>query len=39
MADDDPTLPPLKNKAYSDFTLRIQEWEKINLIKEVLEVC
>jgi hypothetical protein len=38
-ADDGDDVPNLKGKSYADFRLRKKDWEKINLIHEVLQVC
>jgi hypothetical protein len=39
LADDSDEVPNLKGKAYSDFRLRKQDWARMDLMREVLQVC
>lgn len=39
LADDSDEVPALKNKKYSDFKLTAQEWDMIDRMHEVLQVC
>ena len=39
MADESDEVPNLKGKNYSDFYLRKRDWEKLELMHEVLKVC
>ena len=38
MADDSDEVPPLKRKRYADFCLDRKDWERMKLMKEVLQV-
>ena len=38
MVDQSPMVPVLKNKRYADLTLTPEDWTKLRLIHEVLEV-
>ena len=39
MADESDEVPNLKGKTYSDFYLRKRDWDKLELMHEVLKVC
>jgi hypothetical protein len=39
LADESDEVPNLKGKSYSDFYLRKRDWDKLELMHEVLKVC
>ena len=39
LADESDVVPNLKKKNYSDFYLRKRDWDKLELMHEVLKIC